>query len=198
MVSWVWWNPCQSPRNLSVHFHVAGVLFLSDGFRRTMSKEISMHRRLIDFFSDVSLNARGFRPAISPRDAAQLKRALNLEILDHSHWEQVMLYFLADRSFKNLSPSIATMLSSTVINGLRNKMLNREQFYKELETYSARHLRKVEEKPHTHTVGMVSISDRLQELSKKLSFTLPKKPPDKKATRPRAPAQVGLFGRVDK
>jgi hypothetical protein len=171
-----------------------------------MSKEISMHRQLIDFFSDVTLRARGFRPAIAPRDAGQLKRALNLEILTHSQWEQIMLYFLADRSFKNLSPSIATMLSSTVINGLRNKMLNREQFYKELDMYQYRHVKQENAKHADLPVaektmkksGMVSISDRLEELQKKLAFALPKKPPGKMATRPRAPAQVGLFGKVDK
>lgn len=150
---------------------VRGFVFLR---KQNMSKEISMHKQLIGFFSDVALRARGFRPMIAPRDAAQLQRVLKLNILDQSHWEQIILYYLADRSFKNLSPSIATMLSSTVINGLRNKMLNREQFYKELDTYQIRHVKqpvpqheKMEPREQVMKPirGMTSLGDRLKALS---------------------------------
>lgn len=143
----------------------------------------SEHRQLVEFFSDTALVARGFRPTISPQDAVKLKKALSKNILDHSHWEQIMLYFLADRSFKNLSPTIYTMLSSTVLNGLRNKALNREQFFKELETYREVYVNRregthsVKSTYHSHVVeekkqeprGMVSIADKLKQLQERMT-----------------------------
>lgn len=111
-----------------------------------MSNEIkkpkSVHKQLVEFFSDTCLATRGFRPKFSVADMGRLKKVLEENIIDQTHFEQIILFYLADKSFKNLSPSLATMLSANVLNGLRNKALNREQFYKEIELYATRYIRK--------------------------------------------------------
>ena len=104
-------------------------------------KEKSKHRQLVEYFYEVSKSARGFKPIVTAKDAGQLKRILELEILSVNEIEMLMLYFLADVSYRNLGPSIATMMSSTVLNSLINKLRNRAKFYRELEGYM-RHLPK--------------------------------------------------------
>lgn len=128
-------------------------------------KELSTHRQLVIFFSDMALATRGFRPKITEKDASNLKKTLDIKYIDQTRLEQIMLYFLADRSFRNLGPSIATMLSATVINALRNKLVNRHQFYKELDQYADRYMKR-ERKPHPTQVPMDAM---LKELYEKLS-----------------------------
>lgn len=129
-------------------------------------KTISVHRQLVDFFSDMALTTRGFRPKITVIDTAHLKKTLELKYFDQIRMEQIMLYFLADRSYKNLGPSIKTVLSSTVLNSLRNKLINREQFFKELDGYAQRYLRR-ERKPNPTKVSMESM---LKELCSKMTI----------------------------
>lgn len=157
-----------------------------------MSTQISVHRQIIDFFSDTALATRGFRPKISPADARRLKDVLNEDILTHAQLEQIILFFLADRRFRNLGPSIATILSSTVLNGLRNQVINGEQFYKELESYRERYLTKRKVDKQTEKRGPVLLADRLKELSERMASlkTKLKSAPAKKS---RA-GPVGLFG----
>ncbi len=134
----------------------------------SIKKSKSEHRQLIEFFSDTALKARGFRPKISPKDARQLKNILETKIMKQTDFEKVILYFLADRSYKNLGPSIATIMSSTVLNSLINKMKNRVQFYKELEGYATQYfnsgLRVVV------SGQMVDIAAQLEALKNKLSI----------------------------
>lgn len=101
-------------------------------------KEVAPFRLAIDFFSDTALKTRGFRPQITNADIGRLKAVSKAKILTLSKIEQLMLYFLADPSYRNLGPSIATMLSATVLNSLHNKLLNRAQFHKELDGYVMR------------------------------------------------------------
>lgn len=141
-----------------------------------MEKEISAHRQLVDFFSDTALATRGFRPQITAKDTQNLKRVLSLGILDQSQLEQIFLYFLADRSYRNAGPSIATILSATFLNSLRNKTINRAQFYKELDGYAAQYIKRA---PKKYTDGPVAIGDLIGQLAAKLSLN--------KANPPRAP-----------
>lgn len=99
-------------------------------------KKKSEHRILMEYWSETATSARGFRPIISGKDAKQLKNIIEMRILSTEQMQKLMLYFLADRNYANLGPSIATMFSSTVLNSLINKMNNRDKFYKELEMYA--------------------------------------------------------------
>lgn len=150
-----------------------------------LEKKQSVHNQLITFFSDTALATRGFRPQITAKDAQQLKRAINLNIFSQIRFEQIILYFLADKSFRNLGPSIATMLSSTVLNSLRNKALNRNEFYKEVFLYSSRYISRT---TFVNEPGFKGLPDMLANLSAQLSYS--------KANAPRAPVEkraVGLF-----
>lgn len=129
-------------------------------------KIISVHRQLVDFFSDMAQQTRGFRPKITVVDTANLKKVTELPNFSQVRMEQIMLYFLADRSYRNLGPSIATMLSATVINSLKNKLLNRAQFYKELEQHADRYLKR-ERKQHP---GETSMQAMLQQLYQKFNY----------------------------
>lgn len=133
------------------------------------------------FFSDTTLKTRRFRPKISPADARRLKDVLSEGILSQSQFEQVILYFLADKKFRNLSPSIATMLSSTVLNGLINCLMNRAQFYKELDGHRAMFLT---ERKETNIEGIDTLSEKLKKLREKMSV---------KRTDAKDDGMVGLF-----
>lgn len=156
-------------------------------------KEPSMHKKLITFFSDTTLAVRGFRPAISPKDAQNLKRVIDLDIISQTRFEQLMLYFIADKNYRNLGPSIATMLSATVLNSLRDRAINRNQFYKELEEYTTRYLNnqqsKRQELDDDAIHEPVSISSIIGKLLSKLSFVT--------GNQPRAPVKTseGAKGR---
>jgi hypothetical protein len=136
--------------------------------RENKKKEKSEHRQLIEYFSDMTVKTRGFRPRISPKDARQLKNVLEFEILDQTQLEKIMLYFLADRSYANLGPSIATIMSSTVLNSLINKMKNRAQFYKELEEYATRYFGNG--RGVIVSGQMVDIASQLEQLKEKLKI----------------------------
>lgn len=126
----------------------------------------SVHRQLVEYWHDTTVKTRGFKPRISPKDAKQLKNVLELGILDQTELEKVMLYFLADPSYRNHGPSIATLMSSTVLNSLINKMKNRVQFYKELEGYASQYFsnsRKV-----LISGQKVDIAAHLEQLRRKL------------------------------
>ena len=169
------------PRSVSLH---RGLCFLETKTRNMKQKEISIHRQLTVFFSDTALATRGFRPVITAKDAQQLKRAIDLNIFSKTKFEQIILYFLADKSYKNLGPSIATMLSSTVLNSLQNKAINRVQFYKEIDEYVVRYLKT---KKTEQTEGGAKIADLIKQLKEKLQI---------KTNSPRAPVKApgeGLF-----
>lgn len=135
----------------------------------------SNHRQLIEFYHDMTLRVRGFKPRISPKDAKQLKNILELNILSKEELEKLILYFIADPSYNNLGPSMATMFSSTVINSLINKLKNRTQFYKELEQYASRYIPPPVGMKHRKVIVSgqnVDIGSKVNELRKKLSINL--------------------------
>lgn len=154
--------------------------------KKTMS--VSTHKQLVTFFSDTALKARGFRPSISPSDAKRLQYVVQENILSQTQIEQLMLFFLADRNYKNLGPSIATMLSSTILNSLRNRVLNSEKFYQELEVYRARYINDRTENIQESRSGAFALSERLKKLSEKMSVVKRDRAELVKKTR-----KVGLF-----
>lgn len=143
-----------------------------------------MHKQLVTFFSDTALSARGFRPKISPADVKRLQYVIRENILTQTQFEQIMLFFLADKRYRNLGPSIATMLSSTILNSLRNHAMNRETFYRELELYRAKYLQKnvPDEKGNTF-----DLAERIKKLSEKMSVLKSRTVSEKKT------GEVGLF-----
>lgn len=146
----------------------------------TTKKTIKPHKQLVTFFSDTAIATRGFRPAITPKDAQNLKRVLDLNILDQAQIEQLMLYFLADKNYKNLGPSLATIFSGTILNSLRNAAINRTKYYKELDEYAARYLRT---RPKlVHTDGPTSIGDLIGRLASQMTLD--------RSNAPRAPVRV--------
>ncbi len=76
--------------------------------------------------------------------------------------------FLPTEVTKNLGPSIATIMSSTVINSLINKMRNRAQFYKELEVHAGHYFGNGP--PAIVSGQMVDIASKLEALKKKLTL----------------------------
>ncbi len=101
------------------------------------------HRRLIQFFHDTTLKARGFKPAFGVADGKHLKDLLALETIPEQDIEKFMLFFLASPSFKTFTPSLSTFLSAGVLNGIRNRILNDGKFYKELDQLADRFYPKV-------------------------------------------------------
>ncbi len=101
-------------------------------------KERSIHAQLVDYFHTIARQSRGVSVIITKADAGNLKRALNLQILNQQEFEKLILYFLGSQQFRGLSPSISTFLSSTVFNSLVDKMRNGSTFWKELDSLSQR------------------------------------------------------------
>ncbi len=115
----------------------------------------SDHRRLIEFWYETVKATRGFKPRISPADAKNLKRILNLNILALTDLEKLAYFFLSDRSFIKFSPSISTFLSAGILNGLQNRMENDSQhFWEVINTYR---------KP-TQTDSSTDMLEKLREL----------------------------------
>ncbi len=98
----------------------------------------SLHSKLVEYFHNTARQTRGLRIVITKADAKNLKRVIDLNILSESDFEKLILYFLGSIQFRNLSPSISTFLSSTVINGLVDKMTNGSGFWKDLDSLSQR------------------------------------------------------------
>ena len=122
-------------------------------------KERSIHSQLVGYCHDIAKQTRGISVIITKADAKNLKRAIDLKILDQSDFEKLILYFLGSTQFKNLSPSISTFLSSTVFNGLVDKMRNRATFWKELDSLSVRFR-------NTPTEESKAMLQRIEELKK--------------------------------
>lgn len=132
-------------------------------------KNKTPHRQFIEYFSEMTMRTRHFKPKITGKDAMQLKRVLDGDQIDESKLEQLALYFLGSWRFKNMSPSIATMLSATVLNALLNYMQNREDFYKELDALVSQYMRG--EPAHSDTkVEVTTLKAQLDALRKKLSI----------------------------
>lgn len=97
-------------------------------------KEPSAHRQFVDYWHRNVRKARGITPIITGQDGKNLQRILKLGI-EPSTLEKAAIYFLHDPSFRKFSPSISTLLSGGIINGLMDRMQNEPGFWKKLDGY---------------------------------------------------------------
>lgn len=95
------------------------------------------HSIFMAFWDRTVLATRGFKPKITAADGMNLKRVLDLGV-DESLLEQIALYYLAHHTFRTFSPSISTLLSAGILNGLLNRSKNDPEFRKDLDSYVER------------------------------------------------------------
>ena len=99
------------------------------------------HKVFTEWWHDVVPKTRGIRPVYTKADMGNLKRILDAKILTQMQLQQIALYFLGSVSFRNFAPSMSTLFSSGVINGLMNRMENHPEFWRELNQLAEYYLR---------------------------------------------------------
>lgn len=138
------------------------------------------HRRLITFFHDTCLKARGMKPAFSAADGQNLKRVLDWETIREEDLEKMIIFFLGSSSFKAFSPSMSTFLSAGILNGLRNRILNDGKFYQELNVLADRYYPRTAPtvapgetitRTPTPEGGMRSLASHIEALIAKMNVT---------------------------
>lgn len=107
--------------------------------RQAASKEKSLHAQIIETFHEVCQRSRNVKPVITGADGRNLKRVIDLGILAPAQFEQLVYYFLGSRQYRQFAPSVSTMLSAGILNGLMNQMKNHDQFWKELDEILVRY-----------------------------------------------------------
>ena len=103
-------------------------------------REKSEHAQIVETFHDVCQRARGVKPKITGADGMNLKRALGSG-MTIQQLTQLTVYFLGSHRYRQFAPSISTMLSSGIINGLMNKARNDGEFWRELDGLMQRYLK---------------------------------------------------------
>lgn len=100
------------------------------------------HRTFLAFWDSMVLRTRGVKPIYTGADMRNLKRILDFGVPEQD-LEQIALYFLADYGFKSFSPSISTLCSAGIINGLlnRSKNGNDPEFWRNMNRYMDQYLR---------------------------------------------------------
>lgn len=93
-------------------------------------KSTADFKAFIDFYYRECQRLRGLKPIITGMDGRNLKRVLSVGVSEPT-LEQVAVYFLA--YYRDFSPSISTLLSAGVLNGMLNRMKNEEGFWKRLD-----------------------------------------------------------------
>lgn len=135
----------------------------------------SLHAQFVDFWHETTKTARGIKPLITGKDARNLKRVLNLAILTSAELEQLAVYFLASPHFLTFSPSLSVFLSAGILNGLQNRMKNSPDFWRELDGYASRYLRKP-----AQTSPAPELAAKVEALKRKL-FSMPFSPRERTA-----------------
>jgi predicted transcriptional regulator len=110
--------------------------------KQVKTTQPSPHRQFVDFFYETVKKTRGIKPIITAKDARNLKRILDLAIIDQTTLEQLAVYFLAHPDFRNFAPTISTFLSQGILNGLQNRMQNDPNFWQEVSEFTSTYLRK--------------------------------------------------------
>lgn len=101
-------------------------------------KAQSAHHHAIDTFHKASMHFRGMKPRYAPKDLAALRRVLKEGVLTEDQFDQLIIFYMADPVIKRkFGPSLSTFLSAGIFNGLMNRMLNGETFYKDLDRHAA-------------------------------------------------------------
>lgn len=129
----------------------------------------SEHKEFIEFWHKAVRSCRHMKPIITGADAKNLKRILDLGV-DPEELEKLALFFLADPSFKKFSPSISTLTSAGIINGLLNRATNDHEFRRKLEQYADQHFPRMGRSGGmvVSTEGMVSMQDLMKKMLARL------------------------------
>lgn len=133
------------------------------------TKEKSPHALFMEFWSSTVEKTRGFKPKITGADGMNLKRVLATGI-DQTDLEKISIFFLADPSFKKFSPTLSTMLSAGILNGLINRTKNDPEFYKNLDRYADRYLPRRPLVPGARVNSSGSIAECLSTLMHKFKM----------------------------
>ena len=128
--------------------------------KKETKKERSAHMRFMDFWVNTVRRTRRMDPIITGKDGRNLKRVLDAGV-DEQLLEQIALYFLADYSFRTFSPSISTLCSAGIINGLINRSQNDPNFRKNLDQYVDQYLPRP---AVARTYGMTDLQSAMKTL----------------------------------
>ncbi len=138
-----------------------------------MPPKKSNHRQFIEFFHATVPPTRGVIPIVTPKDGANLKRVLTMHdihgqpVIEVHELEQLALYFLANHRFKKFSPTISVFLSGGILTGLMNDAKHHEEFWREIETYSVRYLKKTT--PNPSPQQRCEMIDQIAEMRRRLT-----------------------------
>lgn len=98
-------------------------------------------KALIKFWHDHVPMTRGIeKPEYSKQDYGGLKALIARTPLKREDTEKIMLFFLADRRYKRLGPSLATFCSKGIQTSLINDFKNDQHFFKNLYDYADRYM----------------------------------------------------------
>jgi DNA-binding MarR family transcriptional regulator len=117
-------------RKINASNHREEIIPLVDiGFTKIENKNSDV-KKFIDFYYDMAKRIRGIKLKITKADAGNIKR--ELKEINKDDLEKMAVYFLARMT--KFSPGISTFLSAGIQNALRDKMRNKEDFWKEINS----------------------------------------------------------------
>ena len=100
---------------------------------------------------------------VTKADRSNLGRVMKGYGIAPETLEQAMLYFLAH--YKNIGPSLKTMLSTGILSMLLNDMQNNRDFWKNLDSYADQYMR-----PKVQIENQKSIIADMQQLCARLKI----------------------------
>lgn len=98
----------------------------------------SAHKDFIEWYSKTCAATRNIKVQITAAGAKNLQSALKNQSLEELQKRAV--YFLCHISFREFAPGLETFLSAGVQNGIANKSKNGEDYWKDLERFSAKYI----------------------------------------------------------
>ena len=160
---------------------------------KTLKKGNPDHKKFLDFWHETVPRTRGMKPIYTGADMRNLKRILDFGIQEGT-LEQIALFFLADYSFRSFSPSISTLCSAGIINGLLNRSRNGNdpEFWKQMDRYMVQYLRPLAEKkpeerkrydpedPSTYS-SMTSMADAMKKMLDRYNLNTLERSPQAKS-----------------
>ena len=115
-------------RKINASNHREEIIPLVDiGFTKTENKNSDV-KKFIDFYYEMAKKIRGIKLKITKADAGNIKR--ELKEINKDDLEKMAVYFLARMT--KFAPGISTFLSAGIQNALRDRMRNKEDFWKEI------------------------------------------------------------------
>lgn len=137
------------------------------------------HRELIEYFKVNTERIRGISPAFSGKSGQRLKAVLEFNNPEQDvsklekrqeDLEKLILYYLASYEYREFAPDLTTFCSNGILNGLKNKMQNGEEFWKQLDRFAGQYLEvKYEERDVRDMIarltGSLSMNNRKSPLT---------------------------------